>query len=117
MLGFPKLVGRYLLQDCRMATRLSILCEDRKDRLRSGLVACSELSFTIDHVEVERAGNRSTGEEVQDLESTEVETRPESVVALAMQIKGKQSIPELIARLTEIDGVLRVATVDEEGLD
>ena len=120
MLGFPKLVGHYLPQDRRMATRLSILYEDRRDRLRSILVACSELRFTIDHVEVERAGNRSTGEEVQDLadfEGTDIETRAEGAVALIMQVKGKRPIPELIARLTEIDGVLRVATVDEESLD
>ena len=121
MLGFPKLVGRYLPQDRRMATRLSILYEDRRGRLRGILLACSELRFTIDHVEVERAGNGfATREEAQDLadfEGTDVVSRAEGAVALIMQVKGKKPIPELVARLTEIDGVLRVATVDEESLD
>ena len=121
MLGFPKLVGRYLPQDRRMATRLSIFYEDRRGRLRSILLACSELRFTIDHVEVERANNGSASpEEVQDLadiEGTEAETRADGAVALIMQIKGKRPIPELVARLSEIEGVIRVATVDEDSLD
>ena len=121
MLGFPKLVGRYLPQDRRSATRLSILYEDRRGRLRSILLACSELRFTIDHVEVERAsGGLASREEVQDLadvEATEAETRAEGAVALVMQIKGKRPIPDLIARLSDIDGVIRVATVDEDSLD
>lgn len=121
MLGFPKLVGRYLPQDRRMATRLNILYDDRKGRLRRILLACSELRFTIDHVEVERAGTEATfREEIQDLadfEGTDIETRAEGAVALVMQVKGKRPIPELVARLSEIDGVNRVATADEESLD
>jgi putative Mg2+ transporter-C (MgtC) family protein len=121
MLGFPKLVGRYLPQDRRLAARVSIFYEDRKGRLRSILLACSDMRFTIDHVEVERAGNGSTTrEEVQDLadlEGTDTETRAEGAVALIMQVKGKKPIIELVARLSEIEGVIRVATIDEESLD
>jgi len=104
-----------------MATRLSIFYEDRRGRLRSILLACSELRFTIDHVEVERANNGSASrEEVQDLadiEGTEAERRADGAVALIMQIKGKRPIPELVTRLSEIEGVIRVATVDEDSLD
>ena len=121
MLGFPKLVGRYLPQDRRMATRLNIFYEDRRGRLRSILLACSELRFTIDHVEVERAGNGSTTREeardLADFEGTEVESRAEGAVALIMQVKGRRPVPELVARLSEIEGVIRVATVDEDSLD
>ena len=103
-----------------MATRLSILYEDRRGRLRSILLACSELRFTIDHVEVERANNGpASREEVQDLadiEGTEAETRADGAVALIMQ-KGKRPILELVTRLSEIEGVIRVATVDEDSLD
>ena len=121
MLGFPKLVGRYLPQDRRMAARVSIFYEERKGRLRSILLACSDMRLTIDHVEVERAGNGSTTrEEVQDLadlEGIDTETSAEGAFALVMQVKGKKPIVELVARLSEIDGVIRIVTIDEESLD
>ncbi len=34
-----------------------------------------------------------------------------------MQVKGKRPIADLVARLGEIEGVIRVSTLDDETLD
>lgn len=121
MLAFPKLVARYLPQERRTAARLRILYEDRRGRLRSVLLACSEMRFAIDHVEVERAGAGTTAREeaqdLADLEGTEAEANGEGAVALSMQVRGRKPIADLVARLSEIDGVIRVGTLDDESLD
>ncbi len=121
MLVFPRLVERFLPGERRAATRLRLLYEDRTGRLRDILLACSSLRFAIEHVEVERS--RITGlahEEAQDLadlEGAEAEQHRESGVALTMQVKGRKPIAHLVARLGEIDGVIRVGTLDDETLD
>ena len=58
-------------------------------------------------------------QDLADFEGTEIETNAAGAgaVALVMQVKGKRPITELIARLTDIDGVKRVATIDEDSLD
>ena len=119
MLVFPKLVSRYLPQERRTASRLRILYEDRHGRLQGILVACSELRFAIDAVEVERAGAGTTREEAQDLADSEGEETeaPRQGAVLGMQVKGRRPIADLVARLSEIDGVIRVSTLDDETLD
>ena len=121
MLAFPKLVARYMPQERRTVTRLRILYEDRRGRLRNILLACSELRFTIDQVEVERAGSGATtreeAQDLADLAGTEAEAPGEGAVALTMQVKGKKPISDLVARLSETDGVIRVGTLDDESLD
>jgi putative Mg2+ transporter-C (MgtC) family protein len=50
-----------------------------------------------------------------DYEGVDVESRGrKGVVALCMQVKGKRPVSHLIARLTAIDGVVAVGTMDGE---
>jgi putative Mg2+ transporter-C (MgtC) family protein len=116
MFVFPKLV-RYLPRDRRTATRLRILYQDGRGLLRVILVACTELRFAIDHVDIERddlAGpGREEAEDLADLEGRE--TPPgKGVVALSMQVKGKRPVSHLIAKLSDIEGVVRVGSVGDD---
>ena len=52
-----------------------------------------------------------------DLEGTEAEASGEGAVALSMQVRGKKPISDLVAQVSEIDGVIRVGTLDDESLD
>lgn len=121
MLVFPKVVARYLPQERRTATKLRIHYEDRRGRLRAILVACSELRFAIDHVEVERAGAdvraREEARDLADLEGADPDTLGEGAVVLNMQVRGRRQITDLVVRLSDIDGVIRVGSVDDVDLD
>jgi putative Mg2+ transporter-C (MgtC) family protein len=115
MLVFPRLAA-VLPKEKRLATRLRISYRDGRGLLRDILVACTQLRFAIDHVDVE--GNRHTGfptreeaEDVADLEGIEPEgVNGKGVVSLSMQVKGKRPVSHLIARLSAIDGVVHVGS-------
>jgi putative Mg2+ transporter-C (MgtC) family protein len=116
MFVFPKLVG-YLPKEKRTVTRLRIGYEDGRGLLRSVLVACTELRFAIDHVDIERDGfaEREEAEDLADVEGVEVmDPRRTGVVMLSMRVKGKRPVSHLIARLSSIDGVVRVGSVGED---
>lgn len=121
MLVFPKLVARFLPGDRRTATKLRLLYEDRGGRMRDILLACSALRFSIDHVEVERVGSGALANEeardVADIEGTEPERAQEGTVVLTMQLRGRKPITDLVARLSEVDGMIRAETMDDEALD
>ena len=116
MLVFPRLAD-LLPREKRLATRLRISYQDGRGLLRDILVACTQLRFAIDHVDVE--GNRQLGfatseeaEDVADLEGIEAEGRDaKGVVSLSMQVKGKRPVSHLIARLSAIDGVVHVGSL------
>ena len=116
MFVFPKLT-RKLSRKQRAATRLRICYEDGRGLLRSILVACTELRFAIDRVSVERESDSSAAfEEAQDLADAEgIEARRpgRTIVALSIEVKGKRPVSHLIARLTGIDGITQVGTVDD----
>jgi len=118
MLVFPRLV-EYLPREKRTATRLRISYQNGRGLLRDILVACTQLRFAIDHVDVDRSGAvAESGEEVQDLadfEGTETEGPRKGVVSLSMQVKGKRPVSHLIARLSDIDGVVHVGSLADEG--
>jgi putative Mg2+ transporter-C (MgtC) family protein len=118
MLVFPRLV-EYLPKEKRMATRLRISYQDGRGLLRDILVACTQLRFAIDHVDVDRNGVLAEGaEEAQDLadfEGTEAAGAKKGVVSLSMQVKGKRPVSHLIARLSDIDGVVHVGSLADEG--
>ena len=115
MLIFPKLV-QYLPREKRTATRLQIVYEDGSGLLRDILIASTQLRFAIDHVDVEPghsgAETREEAEDLADFEGVEPAQR-KGVVSLSLQVKGKRPIAHLIARLSAIDGVLHVGTIDE----
>jgi putative Mg2+ transporter-C (MgtC) family protein len=115
MFIFPKL-ARYLPRERRTASRLRITYQDGRGLLRTILIACTGLRFTISNVDMERGGTtaREEAQDLADLEGTEMEAPGKGVVALTMQVKGKLPIDHLVAALTDIDGVVRVSSVDEE---
>ena len=121
MLAFPRFVARYLPKERKSATRLRILYEDRRGNLPGILVACTDLRFAIDQVEVERGRSglpmQEAAEDLADLEGMEAEMPGDGAVSLTMQVKGKKSVTELVARLSEINGVLRVGTLEDDSLD
>jgi putative Mg2+ transporter-C (MgtC) family protein len=117
MFIFPKLL-RYLPRERRTATRLSISYQDGRGLLRNILIACTQLRFTIEHVDVERDGAsseiREETEDEADLEGVEPEQPKRGIVVLVMRVKGKRPVSHLIARLTDIDGVLRVGSAPHD---
>lgn len=117
MFVFPKLVAR-LPRERRTATKLRISYQDSPELLRMILIACTNLRFAIDHVDVERdSGLLPPREELQDqadLEGAEHEQHGRSTVVLTMQVKGKRPVSHLIARLTEINGVVRVGSMTDD---
>lgn len=79
--------------------RLTVTYADGRGILRSVLAACSEREFTVGDVDVER----------REEQGRDSGSRGPSV-AVALDVHGKGSIPELAAHLEGIDGVLAVAT-------
>ena len=116
MLVFPKLVRR-LPRSRRIETEISISYEDRRDLLRSILIACTDLRFSINHVRLEREDraieSREQAEDLADREGV-APGRGGGIVALTMQVKGKQPISQLITRLSAFDGVREVGTTGED---
>jgi putative Mg2+ transporter-C (MgtC) family protein len=118
MFIFPKLAA-LLPRERRTATRLQIAYEDGRGLLRTILIACTGLRFSIDQVEIERDGRIDVaGEAARDLadsEGTEIRQPPRRyVVVLGLQVKGKKPVSHLIARLSDIDGVVSVGTMESD---
>jgi putative Mg2+ transporter-C (MgtC) family protein len=115
MLLFPQLVRR-LPRTRRMAAGLQISYEDGRGLLRSILVTCTELRFTIDRVRLDRDSRSiETREEAEDLADDEgTETARKGTVTLFMLVKGKRPVSHLIAGLSAIDGIREVGISNED---
>ncbi len=119
MLVFPRLV-RHLPRPRRMVADLYISYAAGHELLGTILTKCSDLRFTINHVRIGRESQAIIGrEEVEDIadrEGVEME-RPagRGTVAIRIQVKGKQPLSELIATLSNIEGIREVGTLNEEG--
>ncbi|WP_158811253.1 MgtC/SapB family protein [Beijerinckia sp. L45] len=114
MLVFPKLIT--YLPDQRRTANLRIVYAEGENRLQAILVACTAMRFSIDHLDVER-GSAQLPEEAQDLADREgqtVESAP-SVVALTMHVIGKSPVGHLVARLSSLEGVMRVGSAEHDG--
>ena len=117
MFVFPKLIA-YVPRERRMATKLRISYREGQGLLQTILVACTQLRFAIDHVDVERGGASAESSEEAfdraDLEGVEGDRPTRGIVVLAMQVRGKQPFAHLVARLSEIEGVIRVGSVGDD---
>ena len=124
MLGFPRLVRR-LRRHRRTASEIQISYLDGRGLLRTILIRCTELRFAIDQVRLDRpdagAGLRERMLDAGDAEGAELDAleQPASpgLVTLHMQVTGKRPVSHLIARLSDIDGVVEVGTDGETELD
>jgi len=118
MFIFPKL-ARLLPRERRLATRIRVSYTDGRGLLRTILIATTTLRFAIDHVEIERDGRlsdvREEARDLADYEGVDLEHPPEkNVVVLCLQVKGKRPVSHLIAKLSDINGVLAVGTADTD---
>jgi putative Mg2+ transporter-C (MgtC) family protein len=105
------------LKEQRTAEKLRISYRDGRGLLRTILISCTNLRFSIDHVEIEREGvflaDASHALSRSDHEGVEIEEFPnKGHVILRITVKGKRPISHLIARLSDIDGVVGVGTVN-----
>lgn len=116
MFVFPKLIAR-LPRERRTASKLRISYRERQGLLQAILVACTQLRFAIDHVDVERGiASAEPSEEAldrADLEGVEGERPTRGIVVLTMQVRGKRPFVHLVSRLSEIEGVVRVGSVSD----
>ena len=116
MFVFPKLV-RYLPRERRTSTAIRLAYRDQSGFLPAILEACTQLRYAIDHVDVQR-GNHEARQDQADFEGVEPEPTPGQLVVLRMRVRGKRPIAELVARLSELNGVAAVGTIgDEADLD
>lgn len=118
MFIFPRLV-RSLPRPRRMATDIQISYEDGRGLLRHILIRCTELRFAIDPVRIERGGrilaNCQQAEDAADDEGLGLETNSgKGMISLRMQVKGKRPISHLIARLSDIDGIIEVGSAEDD---
>jgi putative Mg2+ transporter-C (MgtC) family protein len=118
MFIFPKVV-RLLPRERRLATRIRVSYTDGRGLLRTILIATTALRFAVDHVEIEREGGlsamREAARDLADYEGVEVEPMPQkNVVVLCLQVKGKRPVSHLIAKLSDIDGILAVGTAEND---
>ncbi len=117
MFVFPMLTG-YIPRQRRTTTKLRIAYEERRGLLQVILVACTQLRFAIDHVDVERGSGSATGREEEqdraDLEGVGAEGPTSDIAVLTIQVKGKRSVSQLVAALGDIDGVVRVGSIDDD---
>ena len=113
MLVFPKLL-RHLPRERRTSSHLRIAYQDGGEMLRTMLIACTQLRFAIDHLSVEREDrDREAAQDIADDEGTEVEAPSRGITVLSMKVKGKRPVSHLIAKLSSIDGVVSVGSVDD----
>jgi putative Mg2+ transporter-C (MgtC) family protein len=116
MLAFPPL-PRVMPHSKRTSTGLRIAYQDGQGLLRDILVACTQLRFAIDNVELvqpERAISREEAQDRADLEGTDLRAGLEKgVVTLTLQVKGKRPVSHLVAKLSDISGVVRVGTLGD----
>ena len=115
MLVFPKIVER-VPKPRRSTNDLQISYEDGRGILRQVLIRCSELRFLIDRVRIDREGGLGeVRDEVEDHVHGLAVVPSREAVTLSIQVKGKRPVEDLIGRLMEIDGVLRVGTTGAGG--
>ncbi len=117
MFVFPKLIA-YLPRERRTATRLRISYREGQGLLQSILVVCTQLRFVIAHVDVERGPVSADALEESldraDLEGVEGDRPMRGLVVLTMQVRGKRPFAHLVARLSEVEGVVRVGSVGDD---
>jgi len=123
MLGFPSLVRR-LKRNHRTTSEIAISYRDGHGLLRTILIRCTELRFAINQVRLDRpeppSETREAARDAADIEGAELDALEQTtapapgIVTLRMQVKGKRPLSHLIARLSDIDGVVEVGTLDED---
>lgn len=117
MFVYPRLVHRFLTGDHPTTVRLRIGFQDKGGLLSGIFATCSHQRVTIRQVDVERGDLEASHEELQDLadrEGNEAERAGEATLTLTLQASESGAINHLIAALSELNGVLRVGSMEVE---
>ena len=113
MLAFP-LLARRLPRSRKLPTEIQVSYEDGRGLLRTILVKCTDLRFSIDRVGLEQ--NRRTGTAVEAIDFSPDEDHEiapsKGDVTMTMLVRGKRPISHLVAAISGIDGVQEVGRVD-----
>jgi putative Mg2+ transporter-C (MgtC) family protein len=115
MLAFPALARR-LPRSKKLPTEIQVSYQDGRGLLRTILIRCTELRFSIDRVGLTQANGAIAP--IEDV-AAEEEGRQQIVppvndVTLTMLVRGKRPISHLVAALSDIDGVREVGKVEHE---
>lgn len=120
MLAFPLLVRR-LPRSRKLATEIQISYEGGQGLMRKILIRCTELRFAVDRVRLNHSNGYVDDAEhaidVADREGADI-VLPKAAIRLNMLVKGKRPVSHLVAALSDIEGILEVALVnDDAGLE
>nr|WP_295741635.1 MgtC/SapB family protein [uncultured Acidocella sp.] len=96
MLGLPRL-ARQLPRHARQQSEIKLRYQDGRGLLRTVLVTCTQLRFSVDRVALDREEERAPGE-----------------VTLALLVRGKRPLSHLLVALGDIEGVREVARLEED---
>jgi putative Mg2+ transporter-C (MgtC) family protein len=127
VVGIFPAVERRLPKSRWAAASLRVSYYDGRGLLRDVLAVCTQQDFTISRLRVGNPGKaisqsgfqsgkgQGKGEDDEDLPNdldAPVFPRGKGVVTVLMEIRGVKSLPKLVTRLSEIDGVLGVHVGD-----
>lgn len=108
MLAFPRVIAH--LPDQRRSADLRILYADGGDHLQAILAACTAARFSIDHLAIDRGAAAPAG-------AFPAGAAAPGLVALTVHVTGRSAVGSLVARLGLLEGVVRVGSAAEQGLD
>ncbi|HEX3846374.1 MAG TPA: MgtC/SapB family protein [Steroidobacteraceae bacterium] len=94
VLGFPYVAER-LPRSRWTPSHLQVSYRDGKEALRDVLVRCTQQSFTIGSLDVQRSGAPGLAEQG-------------GIATVVLEVRGVGSVAKLAAKLAEIDGVVSV---------
>jgi putative Mg2+ transporter-C (MgtC) family protein len=107
MLAFP-LLARRLPRSRKLPTEIQVSYQDGRGLLRTILVKCTDLRFSID-----RVGLGTAVEAIGFGPGEDHEIAPaKGDVTMTMLVRGKRPISHLVAAISGIDGVQEVGRVD-----
>lgn len=119
--AFPLVVVR-LPRSKWTPSGLQVSYEDGRGILRAVLVACTQHDFAISRVRVGRRDEINSGsghdkgagfDEGSAHEDRTDLSEPHQIVTVALEIQGARSMAKLVAKLSEIQGVVSVNATDE----
>lgn len=114
MLAFP-LLARRLPRSKKLPTEIQVSYQDGRGLLRTILIRCTDLRFSIDKVGLEQGSKIGSGalEAIgQDADEERELPPPKGNVTLTMLVRGKRPISHLVAAISDIDGVCEVGRID-----
>jgi putative Mg2+ transporter-C (MgtC) family protein len=107
VLGFPYIATR-LPKSRWTPSLLQVSYEDGREILRDVLVKCTQHSFTVSRLQVERAPSPADPRSTMDAR----QSGEERIATVVLEIQGTASVSKLAAKLADIDGVVSVNAGD-----